>query len=59
MGMPDFLVTALLELQEYYAAGNASKVDGTLESLIHRSPTKMDDFLKENADQFREQAAKA
>jgi uncharacterized protein YbjT (DUF2867 family) len=59
MGMPDFLVTALLELQEYYAAGKASKVDGTLESLIHRAPTTMDDFLRENADQFREQAAKA
>ena len=59
MGMPDFLVTALLELQEYYASGKASKVDSTLESLIHRSPTKMDDFFKENADQFREQAAKA
>lgn len=59
MSMPDFLVTALLELQEYYAAGKASKVDGTLESLINRAPTKMDAFLKENADQFREQAAKA
>src|SRR6202051_1252084 len=59
MGMPDFLITALLELQEYYAAGKASKVDGTLESLINRAPAKMDDFLKENADQFREQAAKA
>jgi len=59
MGMPDFMITALLELQEYYASGKASKVDGTLESLIHRAPTKMDDFLKEFADQFREQAAKA
>jgi len=59
MGMPDFMVTALLELQEYYATGKASRVDGTLESLIHRTPTKMDDFLKESADQFREQAAKA
>jgi uncharacterized protein YbjT (DUF2867 family) len=54
MSMPAFLVTALLELQEYYAAGKASKVDGTLESLIHRAPTKMDEFLKEIADQFRE-----
>jgi uncharacterized protein YbjT (DUF2867 family) len=59
MGMPDFLVNALLELQEYYASGKGSKVDGTLESLMHRAPTKMDEFLKENADQFREQAAKA
>jgi uncharacterized protein YbjT (DUF2867 family) len=59
MGMPDFMITALLELQEYYGAGKASKVGGTLESLIHRAPTKMDDFLKEFADQFREQAAKA
>jgi uncharacterized protein YbjT (DUF2867 family) len=59
MGMPEFLVSALLELQEYYASGKASKVDGTLESLIRRAPTKMDDFLKEFADQFREQAAQA
>jgi uncharacterized protein YbjT (DUF2867 family) len=59
MDMPDFMITALLELQEYYASGKASKVDGTLESLIHRAPTKMDDFLKEFADQFREQAAEA
>ena len=57
MGMADFMVTALLELQEYYASGKASTVDGTLESLIHRAPTKMDEFLKEFADQFREQAA--
>ena len=59
MGMPDSMITALLELQECYAAGKASKVDGTLESLIDRVPTKMDDFLRESADQFREQAAKA
>ena len=59
MGTPDFLVTALLELQEYYASGKASTVDGTLESLINRAPTTMDEFLKEFADQFREQAAKA
>jgi len=59
MGMPDIMVSALLELQEYYVSGKASKVDGMLESLINRAPTKMDDFLKEFADQFREQAAKA
>jgi uncharacterized protein YbjT (DUF2867 family) len=59
MGMPDFLVTALLELQELYAAGKASKVDSTLALLIRRAPTTMDDFLREFADQFREQAAKA
>jgi uncharacterized protein YbjT (DUF2867 family) len=59
MGLTDFSITALLELQEYYATGKASKVDGTLASLINRAPSKMDIFLKENADQFREQAAKA
>ena len=59
MGMSDFLVTALLELQEYYASGKASKVDGTLESLIHRAPTTMDEFLEEFAEQFRQPAAKA
>jgi uncharacterized protein YbjT (DUF2867 family) len=59
MGVPDFMVTALLELQEYYASGKASSVDGTLESLVHRAATKMDNFLNEFADQFREQTAKA
>jgi uncharacterized protein YbjT (DUF2867 family) len=59
IGMPDFMITALLELQEYYASGKAGEVDGTLESLIHRAPTKVDDFLKESADHFGEQAAKA
>ncbi len=59
MGMPDFLVTALLELQELHAAGKASKVDGTLALLIRRAPTTMDEFLREFANQFREQAAKA
>jgi uncharacterized protein YbjT (DUF2867 family) len=59
MGMPDFLVTALLELQEFYASGKGSRVDGTLESLIHRAPTKMDAYLRENAEQFRDQPAKA
>ena len=59
IGMPDFMITALLELQEYYASGKAGKVDGTLESLLHRAPTRVDDFLKESADHFREQAAKA
>jgi uncharacterized protein YbjT (DUF2867 family) len=58
MGVPDFMVMALLELQEYYASGKASSVNGTLESLIHRSPTTMDNFLNDFADQFREQAAK-
>lgn len=59
MGMPDFMITALLELQEYYAAGKASPVDGTLRSLIDRAPTTMDAFLKENVEQFRGRAAKA
>jgi len=59
MGMPDWQITALLDLQEYYASGKASRVDDTVGSIIGRSETKMDEFLTEFADKFNEQAATA
>jgi uncharacterized protein YbjT (DUF2867 family) len=58
-GMPEWQVTALLDLQAYYTGGQGGVVDGVLESLLGRSPISLDRFLAENAQAFRTQAAKA
>jgi uncharacterized protein YbjT (DUF2867 family) len=58
-GMPEWQVTALLELQEYYTGGKGGTLDGTLEGLLGRPPITMDQFLEEFAGEFRSQAAKA
>jgi hypothetical protein len=58
-GMPEWQVTALLELQEYYTAGQGGTVDRVLQKLLGRPPITMDQFLKEFAREFRSQAAKA
>jgi uncharacterized protein YbjT (DUF2867 family) len=58
-GMPEWQVTALLELQEYYKGGKGGAVDGVLEGLLGRPPITMGQFLQEFAGQFRGQAAKA
>jgi uncharacterized protein YbjT (DUF2867 family) len=52
-GMPEWQVTALLELEEYYINGNGGRVDGLLERLLGRQPIRMDAFLKEFAAEFR------
>jgi uncharacterized protein YbjT (DUF2867 family) len=57
--MPEWQVTALLDLQEYYTGGKGGTVDGLLQKLLGRSPTAMDQFLQEFAGEFRAQAAKA
>jgi uncharacterized protein YbjT (DUF2867 family) len=58
-GMPDWQVTALLDLQEYYTGGKAGTVDGVLQRLLGRPSITMDKFLAEFAAEFRPQAAKA
>jgi uncharacterized protein YbjT (DUF2867 family) len=58
-GMPEWQVTALLELQEYYTNGNGEVVDGLLERLLERPPVRMDAFLEEYAGEFRGQSARA
>jgi NAD(P)H dehydrogenase (quinone) len=58
-GMPEWQVTALLDLQEYYRGGQGGTVDGLLEKLLGRPAVRMDAFLKEYAGEFREQSAKA
>jgi len=59
LGMPDWQVTALLDLQEYYVNGKGGEVNSGLQDLLGRPPIRMDEFLAENAGAFREQAAKA
>jgi uncharacterized protein YbjT (DUF2867 family) len=58
-GMPEWQVTALLELQEYYTSGSGGVVDGLLQKLLGRPPITIDRFLNEFAGEFRGQAAKA
>jgi uncharacterized protein YbjT (DUF2867 family) len=59
LGMPEWQVTALLELQQYYKQGGGAKTDGLLESLIERTPVTLDQYLAANAKEFRDQAASA
>jgi uncharacterized protein YbjT (DUF2867 family) len=59
MGLPEWQVTALLELQQYYKQGGGAKTDGLLQSLIERAPVTLDQYLAANAEEFRDQAASA
>jgi len=58
-GMPEWLVSALLDLQQYYLSGKGGETDGLLQKLLGRAPITMDEFLKGNTAEFRPQAAKA
>jgi len=58
--MPEWLVGALLDLQRYYTAnGKGGEVDDVLARLLGRTPIRLDQFLEENKDAFRGQAAGA
>ncbi|SRR6266849_6191571 len=59
LGMPEWQVTALLELQQYYKQGGGAKTDGLLKSLLGREPVTLDQYLDANAREFRDQAASA
>jgi uncharacterized protein YbjT (DUF2867 family) len=59
LGMPEWQVTALLELQQYYKQGGGAKTDSLLRSLIEREPMTLDQYLTANAREFRDQAASA
>jgi uncharacterized protein YbjT (DUF2867 family) len=52
MGMPEWQVTAILELQQYYVQGGGAKTDGLLKTLIEREPTTLDHYLAANAKEF-------
>lgn len=59
LGMPEWQVKALIELQDYYVSGRAAAVDGLIDKLLGRPARTMDQFLTEFADEFREQKANA
>jgi len=52
-GMPEWQVTALLELQQYYTSGHGAVTDGLLARLLGHPPRRMDQFLAEHAAAFR------
>jgi uncharacterized protein YbjT (DUF2867 family) len=58
-GMPEWQVTALLDLQAYYTGGQGGATGGPLGRLLGRQPMTLDQFLTENAAEFRSQAASA
>jgi uncharacterized protein YbjT (DUF2867 family) len=57
--MPEWQVTALLDLQAYYTGGKGGEVDDVLANILGRSPSTLDQFLAEFADSFGAQAGKA
>jgi uncharacterized protein YbjT (DUF2867 family) len=58
--MPEWLVTALLDLQRYYTVnGKGGEVDEVLARLLGHAPIRLDQFLEENKEAFRGQAAGA
>jgi uncharacterized protein YbjT (DUF2867 family) len=58
-GMPEWQVNAILELQEYYRSGACAEITDGLPNLLGRAPIRLDQFLEENKDSFRSQAAGA
>lgn len=58
--MPDWLVSALLDLQRYYTVERkGGEVTDVLERLLQRAPITLDQFLQENRESFRPQVAGA
>jgi uncharacterized protein YbjT (DUF2867 family) len=55
-GMPEWQVTALLDLQAYYTGGQGGSVDDVLANLLGRAPRTMDQFVMEFADSFQARA---
>jgi len=50
--MPEWQVTALLDLQQYYVNGQGGEVDDILETLLGRKPITLDQFLKNHFEEF-------
>lgn len=60
LGMPEWQVTALLDLQQYYSKlGKGGEVTDTLANLLGHAPRTLDHFLTENKISFCSQAAGA
>jgi uncharacterized protein YbjT (DUF2867 family) len=59
LGMPEWLVTALLDLQQYYTNGKGGEVTDVLPRLLGREPVRLDQFLEEFKSEFRAPAGDA
>jgi len=60
LGMPEWQVNALLELQQYYTvAGKGAEVTPPIKDFLGRAPIRLDQYLDENKDIFHSQAAGA
>lgn len=57
--MPEWQVTALLDLQAYYTGGQGGSTDGLLARLLGRESITLNKFLAETASEFRSEAASA
>jgi uncharacterized protein YbjT (DUF2867 family) len=58
-GMPEWQVSALLDLQAYYTGGQGGAVDDVLADLLGRAPITMDQFVVEFRESFQARAGKA
>jgi len=56
LGMPEWQVNALLELQQYYTNGQGGEITDVLPRLLGRPPITLDQFLTEFKDSFRSAA---
>lgn len=59
LGMPEWQVSALLDLQQYYTTGQGGAVTDVLPRLLGQPPVMLNDFLEEFRDQFHPTAAGA
>jgi uncharacterized protein YbjT (DUF2867 family) len=58
-GLPEWLIAAELDLQQYYLDGRGGDLDDVLEDLLGRPAIRIDAYLSENREAFRSQAAGA
>jgi uncharacterized protein YbjT (DUF2867 family) len=56
-GIPEWQVTAVLELQEFYRSGGCAAVDDTVAVLLGGSARTLDAYLSENAAAFQNMKA--
>ena len=60
IGMPSWQVEALLDLQRYYTVEKkGAEISPTLEQLLGHQSIRMEQYLNENKEAFRSQAAGA
>jgi len=52
LGMPEWQVGAVLELQQYYVNGQGGEMTSILPDLLGRAPVTLDQFLEEFKDSF-------